>query len=423
MKQKTIIKINPVFSALFVLLLIAISVSAYQSKNRTQHPEIVNDTIKNRVSAREEIAGVIADYDSAITFELKNAANVGAAVAVVYKNEIVYLKCFGIRQKGSKDSVNAHTVFRLASVSKTVSGILAGMLIADSTLVPDKKIVEYLPGFKLQTNEFTQQVTLRQVLSHTSGMPQHTYDDLVEQKVPLKQIIPKLQEVGRASQPGELYNYQNVMFSLFDTIVARQSGKSYPEFLADKIFKPFGMPDATAGFEEFAGNQNKAFPHTWGRSGFRVLPLNDRYYSTLAAAGINASITDMSQFLLHVLSDSVPLVAQAKAICFEPQIRTRLSSGYFSQWSNVTYKAYGFGWRIIDCNNRRIAYHGGFVKGYRAEIAVCPDEDLGIVFLSNSPNSSAAKSIPLFLNRFFGEKDFQKIASDTFSVLNPLNKI
>ena len=248
MKQKTIIKINPVFSALFVLLLIAISVSAYQSKNRTQHPEIVNDTIKNRVSAREEIAGVIADYDSAITFELKNAANVGAAVAVVYKNEIVYLKCFGIRQKGLKDSVNAHTVFRLASVSKTVSGILAGMLIADSTLVPDKKIVEYLPGFKLQTNEFTQQVTLRQVLSHTTGMPQHTYDDLVEQKVPLKQIIPKLQEVGRASQPGELYNYQNVMFSLFDTIVARQSGKNYPEFLAEQSFSAYLGSQRIQGF-------------------------------------------------------------------------------------------------------------------------------------------------------------------------------
>ncbi|MGE0019635.1 MAG: serine hydrolase domain-containing protein [Draconibacterium sp.] len=416
MKQKTIIKINPVFSALFVLLLIAISVSAYQSKNRTQHPEIVKDTITNTVSAGEEIAGVIADYDSAITFELKNAANVGAAVAVVYKNEIVYLKCFGIRQKGMKDSVNEHTVFRLASVSKTVSGILAGMLIADSTLVPDKKIVEYLPGFKLKTTVHTNQVTLRQILSHTSGMPPHTYDDLVEQKIPLRQIMQKLPEVGHASQPGELYAYQNVMFSLFDTIVAVNTGKSYPAVLKEKIFEPFNMTDATTGFEAFAGNPNKAMPQIWGRNGFRLLPLNDRYYSTLAAAGINASISDMSQFILHLLNESDTLMQQVRQISFEPQIKTRLSSGYFSQWEGVNYKAYGLGWRIIDYKGRRLAYHGGFVKGYRAEIAVCPEENVGIVFLSNSPNASAAKSVPLFLNRFFEQKDSEKLANDSIPV-------
>lgn len=172
----------------------------------------------------------------------------------------------------------------------------------------------------------------------------------------------------------------------------------------------------TAGFEPFAGNPNKAFPHVWGRNGFRLLPLNDRYYSTLAAAGINASITDMSQFLLHVLNDTVSLMQQARQISFEPQIRTRLSSGYFSQWESVSYKAYGLGWRIIDYKGRRLAYHGGFVKGYRAEIAVCPNENVGIVFLSNSPNSSAAKSVPLFLNRFFDEKDKEKLASDSIQV-------
>jgi beta-lactamase class C len=295
------------------------------------------------------------------------------------------------------------------------------MLIADSTLEPDKKVVDYLPGFKLQTAEHTQQVTLRQILSHTSGMPQHTYDDLVEQKIPLRQIIPKLQEVGRASQPGELYNYQNVMFSLLDTIVAAKSGKNYPAVLKEKIFTPFNMPDATAGFEPFAGNPNKALPHVWGRNGFRLLPLNDRYYSTLAAAGINASITDMSQFLLHVLNDTVPLMHMAKQICFEPQIRTRLSSGYFSQLEGVTYKAYGYGWRIIEYKDRRLAYHGGFVKGYRAEIAVCPEENVGIVFFSNSPNASAAKSVPLFLNQLFDFKDKQKLAANPNSTTNHLN--
>ncbi len=416
MKQRKEYKIQPVIAAFFAILLIAFSVSADQNKVDLPQSEITANTIASQISGRAEIEDVITAYDSLLAFELKNAANVGAAAAIVYKNEVVYLRCFGVKKTGGKDSVDEHTIFRLASVSKSISGILAGMLIADSTLNPDKKIVDYLSGFRLQTNEHTQQVTLRQILSHTSGMPQHTYDDLVEQKIPLRQIIPKLQEVGHTSQPGELYNYQNVMFSLFDTIVTAKAGKNYAAVLNEKIFNPFNMPDATAGFEPFAGNPNKAFPHVWGRNGFRLLPLNDRYYSTLAAAGINASITDMSQFLLHVLNDTVSLMQQARQISFEPQIRTRLSSGYFSQWESVSYKAYGLGWRIIDYKGRRLAYHGGFVKGYRAEIAVCPNENVGIVFLSNSPNSSAAKSVPLFLNRFFDEKDKEKLASDSIQV-------
>lgn len=417
MKQKNKSKVLPVISAFVIVLLIALSVSAFQNKTIVSPTEPISDSIIQSVPARTEIEDVVANYDSLISFELKNSANIGAAVAIVYKNEIVYLRCFGVKKRGGTDIVDEHTIFRLASVSKTVSGTLAGMLLADSTLELDKKVVDYLPGFKLQTDEHTQQVTLRQILSHTSGMPQHTYDDLVEQKIPLKQIIPKLQDVGRASQPGELYNYQNVMFSLFDTIVAAKTGKSYSAVLNEKVFVPFKMADASAGFEAFAGNPNKAMPHVWGRNGFRLMPLNDRYYSTLAAAGINASISDMSQFLLHLLNDSVSLMQQIRKISFDPQIKTRLSSGYFSQWEGVNYKAYGLGWRIIDYKSRRLAYHGGFVQGYRAELALCPEENVGIVFLSNSPNSSASKSIPLFLNPFFLKKDAEKLALDSLQTV------
>lgn len=416
MKQRKEYKTQSVIAAFFTILLIAFSVSADQNKVNLPQSDVNIDSIPNQVSARAEIEDVITAYDSLLAFELKNAANIGAAAAIVYKNEIVYLRCFGVKKVGGKDAVDEHTIFRLASVSKTLSGALAGILLADSTLELDKKVVDYLPGFKLKTAAHTNQVTLRQILSHSSGMPPHTYDDLVEQKIPLRQIIQKLPEVVHASKPGELYAYQNVMFSLFDTIVAANTGKSYTAVLKEKIFEPFCMTDATTGFEAFADNPNKAMPHVWGRNGFRLLPLNDRYYSTLAAAGVNASIGDMSKFLLHLLNDTVPMLKQVRQISFEPQIRTRLSSGYFSQWEGVNYKAYGLGWRVIDYKGRRLAYHGGFVKGYRAEIAVCPEENVGIVFLSNSPNASAAKSVPLFLNRFFEKKDSEKLANDSIPV-------
>lgn len=423
MKQGKEYRISPLLFAALITVILTFSVSAYQNQNISGNVQISQDSAVENISARQEIEAVLSDYDSLLTFELTNSANVGAAAAIIYKNEIVYLKCFGVRQKGGKDSVNEHTIFRLASVSKTVSGMLAGMLFADSVLLPEQKVVEFLPEFRLKNQEQANQLKLAHILSHTTGMPQHTYDDLVEQKIPQKNILAKLTEVGHASNPGELYAYQNVMFSLFDTVVAVKTGKSYPEILEQRIFSPFGMKDASSSFHDFANNPNKAMPHTSGRNGFRLIPLNDRYYNTLAAAGVNASISDMSNFILHILNDTIPNMQHAREIIFTPQITTRLSSGYFSQWEGVDYKAYGMGWRIIDYKGRRLAYHGGFLKGYRAEIAVCPNENVGIVFLSNSPNSSAAKSVPLFLNRFFREKDFQKIASDTISGSNPPDKI
>ena len=418
MKQGKQYKIGPLLFAVFIIVVLTFSVSAYRNQNIPKNIEIITDSVDGKISARQEIETVLSDYDSLLTFELKNAANVGAAAAIIYKNEIVYLKCFGVTQKGGNDPVDEHTIFRLASVSKTISGVLAGLLFTDSILQPEQKVTDFLPELRMKNQEQANQLTLANVLSHTTGMPQHTYDNFVEQKLPQKEILAKLPEVGPASKPGEMYAYQNVMFSLFDTIVAAKTGECYQQVLKERIFSPFGMNDASASFSDFAGNPNKALPHTWGRNGFRLIPLNDRYYNTPAAAGVNASISDMANFIKYILNDTIPKIHHAREIIFTPQITTRLSSGYFSQWDGVNYKAYGMGWRIIDYKGRRLAYHGGFLKGYRAEIAVCPDENVGIVFLSNSPNSSAAKSVPMFLNRFFQFINEGKLAVD--SLISPV---
>ncbi len=108
--------ISPLLFAAFIIVVITFSVSAYQSQNISGDIEISTDSVDEKISARQEIETVLSEYDSLLAFELKNSANIGAAAAIVYKNEIVYLKCFGVTQKGGRDSVDAHTIFRLAYV-------------------------------------------------------------------------------------------------------------------------------------------------------------------------------------------------------------------------------------------------------------------------------------------------------------------
>lgn len=365
-----------------------------------------------------DIAEILNEYDSLVTAEVKTSNTVGAAIAIIYKNQVVFQKCFGVKKAGTKDSINQNTIFRLASVSKPISGVLAGMLADEKVIGLDDKVTDCIPDFRLKDEQITQELTIRNLLSHTTGLAPHAYDDLVEQKVPLNQIMSQLYLVNTSSKPGELYGYQNVMFSLFDPIVAGKTGKSYGEILKEKLFDPFGMKDASTGFESFRNDDNKALPH----SGATPIKMNDRYYNTIPAAGINASISDMENFLLALLNDSSKTInSRVEKEIFTPQIPTDLSRGYFSQWQKVDSKEYGLGWRLVGYKSRKVAYHGGFVKGYRAEIAMCKNEQVGIVYLSNSPSTISAKSVPEFLNRLFDFKDKQKLATNPRSSEHHLN--
>lgn len=390
-----------------------------------QHIQYIPEEIQKPDSLAGEIApapldikDILAEYDSLITEEIKTSGTVGAAVAITYKNQVVLMKCFGVKKSGTKDSVDQNTIFRLASVSKPISGVLAGILAEENIIGLDDKVTDYIPGFRLKDQQFTNELTIRNLLSHTTGLAPHAYDDLVEQKVPLNQIMNQLYLVNTSSKPGELYGYQNVMFSLLDPIVAGKTGKNYGDVLKEKLFEPFGMNNASTGFESFRNSSNKALPH----AGATPIKMNDRYYNTIPAAGINASISDMKNFLLTLLNDSSKAInSKVEETIFTPQIQTDLSRGYFSQWNKVDSKEYGIGWRIVGYKGRKVAYHGGFVRGYRAEIALCKDENVGIVYLSNSPSTISAKSVPEFLNRLFDFKDKQKLAINPGASNNQVN--
>ena len=364
-----------------------------------------------------DIEEILTEYDSLISAEIKASGTVGAAVAVTYKNQVVLMKCFGVKKSGTKDSIDENTIFRLASVSKPISGVLAGMLAEEKIIGLDDKVTDYIPGLRLKNPTITDELTIRNLLSHTTGLAPHAYDDLVEQKVPFIQIMNQLYTANTSSLPGQLYAYQNVMFSLYDTIVASRTGKNYGDVLKEKLFIPFGMNDASTGFESFRNDDNKALPH----SGATPIKMNDRYYNTIPAAGVNASISDMKNFLLTLLADSTPALNNVEEMIFTPQIQTDLTRGYFSQWNKVDSKEYGIGWRIVGYKGRKVAYHGGYVKGYRAEIALCKDEQVGIVYLSNSPSAIAAKSVPEFINRLFDFKDQQKLTTNSVPSEKHLN--
>ena len=330
----------------------------------------------------------------------------GGAYAIVHNSEVLVKHVHGLQKQNTTDSINENTLFRLASVSKTFTGILASKLVEEGTINLDEKIIDIIPDFQLKDSVNTNTVTIRHILSHTAGLVPHAYDNLLDHNVPVKQILPMLKDAEISAKPGVLYSYQNVMFSLFDTIVQVKTGKTYEQLVEEKIFQPLGMYTASNSFKDFIETNNYTYPHTRVKNGYAATRLNKRYY--LPAAGVNASINDMAKYLLALTGYAPDKISQQVLdTCFKEQVVSPLRYHYLKYWDrkSVDTKHYALGWRVIKYKNRKILYHGGYVRSYRAEIMVCPEEKLGFAFISNAPSRFASQCVPIVLDDFIKQID------------------
>ena len=166
------------------------------------------------------------------------------------------------------------------------------------------------------------------------------------------------------------------------------------------------MHDASTGPAIFSKeNGNIAYPHVLKREYMPLSP-NLGYYDLLPAAGVNASISDMGKWLLALLGNKQHIINRGVLNEIEtPVIQTYLKRNYYLYWDHIDSIYYSLGWRIYIYKGRKILYHGGYVSGYRSEIAFCPEENIGIAFLQNSPNELAAKVVPMFFNTWFKKDD------------------
>jgi beta-lactamase class C len=349
----------------------------------------------------QPILKTIRRFDTFLRDSLQNTGCVGAAATIIHQGEIIYTLTHGVKRAGTKDSIDQHTVFRLASVSKGFAGVLAAILQEEGIISMDDRIIEYLPGFRLKDSVNTHDLAIRHVLNHTSGLIPHAYDNLVEDGKTIKEIIPELATVDIAGIPGQYYGYQNVIFSLIDTLAVLKTKRGYGELVYREIFRPLGMKDASTGFRELIWNNNVAFPHDRINGEYHPRPLNKGYYNLLPAAGVNASIDDMGKWLAALLG-FLPTKLDTAVINLitTPQVYTPLKRNYTRFWDPIEARYYSFGWRIFDYKGKRILYHGGYVRGYRAEIAFCPEDNTGIAFLLNSPNRLASLVVPTFFNMY-----------------------
>ncbi|MBP5584567.1 MAG: beta-lactamase family protein [Bacteroidales bacterium] len=359
---------------------------------------------QNPVDTRTEIADFVKIYSDFFQNQFDSLHSVGGAMTIVYKGQVVCCKPYGVKKQGTHDSVNVHTRFRLASVSKGFAGVLASKMAEREAIDLDEPIITYLPSLHLSKTYNEENVTLRHVLSHTSGLLGYSFDSYVESGLSFHQIYQKLHVAKIDALPGQHYAYQNVMFSLLDTVLQLRTGMTYANLMKENLFLPLGMKDASVGFNGFVASKNFAYPHKMLSAKtltYKVCDLNERYYATAPAAGVNASISDLSIWLRAIMGYAPQVVS--------PNVLNEIGTSYVSipmkgttsYWGpKLEDKGYGLGWRVFTYNGEKILYHGGYVQGYRSEIIVWPEKEIAMAMLLNSPNLLAKKAVPFFVNLY-----------------------
>ncbi len=397
---------NVVFYTATVLLIVLIMVTSGFSSGKASDniaeinvPEIKPDT--------SWIAKVAKRYDEFVDTTLRKENAPGAAVVIVKGNEIVFMKGYGVRKAMTEDSVDVHTVFRLGSVSKGFASVLTGILVQDSVLSWNDSVLKYLPELPLKDTLNSRSLRICHVLSHTTGLPMHTFTNLLDDDVPYGDIVGQLNQVNMIATPGTVYSYQNVIYSTIADIVKSASGKTYKKLVKQRIFKPAGMNDASLSYEAMKNNDDVAYPHVRYGKSYKPIHLNDRYYSVLPAAGVNASISDMADWLKVLLGERQDIINDSTLqTIYTPFIKTPIKNRYRRYWKNHLDKLYyGMGWRIFEYHDQKIVYHGGYVSGYRAEIGFDPEKNVGICVLLNSTAPLANICVPSFFDLYFNHPE------------------
>ncbi|WP_170864362.1 serine hydrolase domain-containing protein [Fodinibius roseus] len=388
-----------VFSTLFLLIIIFgsyLSFTDIKSEPKIVEPE------PEAWEMDESLAKYLEEFEQDFEEGLNEEQIPGAAVAIVKNGRIVLQKGFGVKEKGTSEEVDGNTVFRLGSISKGFASVLTGVMVQEGAVSWDKPVSNYLAEFKLHDPEQTDRVRIRHLLSHTSGLPRHAYTNLVEEGLSLDRIISRLEHVPLISKEGKQLAYQNAAYSTIEKVLEVQTDTDFNALLNEKLFEPLAMDHSSANYDSIRYSGNTALPHVYhSRSRGRVpVSISEKYYNAVSSGGINASASDMGKWLL-LLTGHHPEVISENTLqeIYDPFV-TIHNRRYSRYWSGVNESHYGMGWRVLDNHGQKIVYHGGYVNGYRSEIAFAPEDGLGICILINTSSSYPLTVIPDFFNYF-----------------------
>ena len=350
---------------------------------------------------------LLPEFEKAAEILQRDARVPGMAIGVVHRGEVVYLKGFGVRKTGTDLAVNPDTVFQIASCSKPVTATALASLVGKGVIGFDQPVAPLIPEFQLYDPWVSSQVSFADLLSHRSGLPTLAGDHLENLGLDRTEILKRLRYLKPAYPFRTSYAYTNFGFTAAGEAAARANGTDFASLLEQELFQPLGMSASSTRMSDYIAASNRAFNHQV--EGDRVFVTAREPDAQAPAGGVSSSARDLTRFmLLHLQKGKwegrqlIPSEALAETY------KVHSVSGS-SASSTSSHGYYGIGWRLAydQQGQLKVQHSGAFVLGVRSSITLLPEEDLGIVVLSNAFPSGLPEGVSeLFLKAYkTGEVD------------------
>lgn len=341
----------------------------------------------------EQVRAAIASLDDLAEEALARTGVPGMAIAVVHDDDIVYAKGFGVRDTTTDEPVDADTVFQIASLSKPVGATVVARLVGEGTVGWDDRIIDHLPNFALSDPLVTQQVTLADLYSHRSGLPDHAGDLLEDLGYDQAEIFDRLRllplEPFRAS-----YAYTNFGLTAAAEAAADAAGTPWAELSEELLYRPLGMTSTSSRFADFEAAPNRALTHVEVDGAWVPLQVRDPDAQS-PAGGVSSTANDMARWLRLWLAEG----AYDGRQLVDPDALAELSTPHALSGPPATPDArssfYGLGIGVgNDWTGRvRLSHSGAFALGAATTISLLPAEDLAIVVLTNGSPVGLPESV------------------------------
>ena len=338
--------------------------------------------------------------DQLVERTLKSFDVPGISVAIVKDGKIIHAKGYGVKSILTKEKVDANTLFGIASNSKAFTSGALAMLVDEGKLKWDDKVIQYIPEFKMYNDYVTNEFTIRDLLTHRSGLGLGAGDLMIwpdGSDFKTQDIINNLQYLKPVSAFRTKYDYDNLLYIVAGEVIYRASGKTWCDFIEERIMKPLEMNNSAASYVRLKDTTNIIAPHvpTDGK-----LKLISRYKNQTfdAAAGIYSSVNDLSKWMIMQLQDGKYGTEKQNRLFSEKehnqmwQLQTIIPTNAKAPY-NTHFSGYGLGWFLSDVKGYKQVSHTGGLEGIVTQVTLFPELNLGIVVLTNQQSGAAFSAI------------------------------
>lgn len=347
------------------------------------------------LSPKAECAkGVLQDFDALVEKALIDYQVPGVAIGVVVDGHVVYAKGFGFRDLENKWLMDENTIFPIGSCTKAFTTFVAGNLVDKGLIAWDQPVIDVLPQFRLWDQYATTNLTIRDLLTHRTGMPRH---ELVwyNSKMTKEEMLKRIRYLEPSYEIRERYQYIQLMYFVAGLAMEEAAGKSWEEMTREQILNPLGMTHTNFSIEETQKGDNYAFPY--GEKHDQLRKMAFRNLSLIGpAACLNSNVVDMTRWMQMQLAGGVYRnQALINPVTLQELHAPQIIVPSVPECKEAMLYAYGMGWGVLSYRGYYFLSHDGISDGFTSVVGLLPSENVGVIVLANKNMTALSRYLSL----------------------------